>query len=121
MDIFAFPSHTDTFGNVVLEALASGVPTVVTASGGPKYLVTHGITGLVAADESSFLEHIVALARDRDLRRRMGVRAREFALCRYWDRIFEQVYDAYDYCLRANRAIVARQPARASKRSFASG
>jgi phosphatidylinositol alpha 1,6-mannosyltransferase len=121
MDIFAFPSHTDTFGNVVLEALASGVPTVVTASGGPKYLVTHGVTGLIAADEASFLRHVETLARDGDLRQRMGLRAREFALCRYWDRIFEQVYDAYDYCLRANRASAARQPARASKRSFASG
>ena len=50
MDIFAFPSHTDTFGNVILEALASGVPPVVTSSGGPKYLVRHGVTGFIAND-----------------------------------------------------------------------
>jgi glycosyltransferase involved in cell wall biosynthesis len=43
MDIFAFPSHTDTYGNVVLEALASGVPVIVTSDGGPKFLVTHRV------------------------------------------------------------------------------
>ena len=39
MDLFVFPSHTDTFGNVVLEALASGVPAIVTPDGGPRYIV----------------------------------------------------------------------------------
>lgn len=117
MDIFAFPSHTDTFGNVVLEAMASGVPSVVTSSGGPKYIVTHGVTGLVASDAGEFLRQVLMLARDGELRQRMKVRAREFALCRHWDRIFEQVYDAYEYCLRGHRATVFRQPARA--RSFA--
>src|SRR5262249_28243966 len=39
MDAFVFPSATDTFGNVVLEAMASGVPPVVSTSGGPKFLV----------------------------------------------------------------------------------
>jgi phosphatidylinositol alpha 1,6-mannosyltransferase len=111
MDIFAFPSHTDTYGNVVLEALASGVPAVVTADGGPKYLVTHGVTGLVSANSREFIENVVVLARDRNIIDRMRVRAREFALCRYWHRIFEQVYDAYEYCLRARRQFVLRRPA----------
>jgi len=44
MDLFVFPSHTDTFGNVVLEALASGVPAIVTHDGGPKSIVRDGIT-----------------------------------------------------------------------------
>ena len=109
-DIFAFPSQTDTFGNVVLESLASGVPAVVTPCGGPKYLVMDGVTGFVAADDSSFAEHVVRLARDRQLRERMGVRAREFAICRHWNRIFDQVYDAYEYCLRMKRSIPLRRP-----------
>ncbi len=45
MDLFVFPSHTDTFGNVVLEALASGVPAIVTPDGGPRYIVKDGETG----------------------------------------------------------------------------
>jgi len=103
MDIFAFPSHTDTYGNVVLEALASGVPAVVTSGGGPKYLVNDGVTGLISKDSQSFVENVVQLARDPEAIARMRVRARDFALCRYWHRIFEQVYDSYTYCLRMQR------------------
>ena len=105
MDIFAFPSQTDTYGNVVLESMASGVPVVVTAGGGPKYLVSHGVTGLVSTTPAEFIENVLRLARDPDLLERMRIRAREFALCRYWHRIFEQVYDTYDYCLRAGRRV----------------
>jgi glycosyltransferase involved in cell wall biosynthesis len=105
MDIFAFPSHTDTYGNVVLEALASGVPPVVTSSGGPKYLVADGVTGLVSATADAFAQNVLALALNSNLRKRMQIRAREFALCRYWHRIFEQVYDTYEYCLRAARPV----------------
>lgn len=109
-DIFAFPSHTDTFGNVVLEALSSGVPAVVTASGGPKFIVRDGVTGFVADDGETFLEQVVALAKDEELRERMRVRARDYALCRYWNRIFDGVYDAYEYCLRSKGSIALRPP-----------
>ncbi len=55
MDLFVFPSHTDTFGNVVLEALASGVPAIVTPDGGPCSIVRDGVTGRIAPDgEFSF-------------------------------------------------------------------
>ena len=49
LDLFLFPSRTDTFGNVVQEAMASGTPALVTHEGGPKYIVQSGITGYVAA------------------------------------------------------------------------
>ena len=48
MDLFVFRSRTDAFGNVVQEALAAGTPVVVTAQGGPKYLIESGVTGYVA-------------------------------------------------------------------------
>ena len=51
MDLFVFPSHTDTFGNVVLEALASGVPAIVTPDGGPKTIVRDGETGRIVPDD----------------------------------------------------------------------
>lgn len=95
MDIFLFPSHTDTFGNVVLEAMASGVPAVVTAGGGPKFLVRSGETGFVAADDAGFLRCVVELATDRGLREKMSAYARRHALDRSWDRVFEDVYSAY--------------------------
>ena len=118
MDIFAFPSHTDTFGNVVMEALASGVPVVVTSDGGPKYLVNQSVTGLISQDSRAFLDNVVQLARDPVALDRMRVRARDFAQCRYWHRIFEQVYDAYEYCLRARR-VPARRAAAAAKPTWA--
>jgi phosphatidylinositol alpha 1,6-mannosyltransferase len=117
MDIFAFPSHTDTYGNVVLEALASGVPAVVTSDGGPKYLVRQGVTGLISSDSQEFIQSVLELARDRGALERMRVRARDFALCRYWHRIFEQVYSAYEYCLRAGRQFAVRRSAAAVERT----
>ncbi|MBZ5606097.1 MAG: glycosyltransferase, partial [Acidobacteriia bacterium] len=108
MDIFAFPSHTDTFGNVVLEALSSGVPVVATASGGPKYLVVEGESGFIAHDDAAFSDRVVMLAANPDLRARMSIRARQFAQCRYWNRIFDQVYDAYEYCLRSRHSVRSR-------------
>ena len=54
MDAFVFPSETDTFGLAVLEALASGVPAVVTASGGPASTVEHGKSGYVAKSYDEF-------------------------------------------------------------------
>ena len=67
MDIFVFPSRTDTFGNVVLEALASGVPAVVTANSGGKFIVRSGETGFIAQTDSAFLRCVLELTRDRVL------------------------------------------------------
>ncbi len=95
MDIFVFPSQTDTFGNVILEAMASGVPAVVSADGGPKFLVNSGETGFVARDEAGFLESILRLANDPGLRHDMGNAARRHVLRQSWDQIFEDVYSVY--------------------------
>ena len=95
MDIFAFPSRTDTFGNVVQEALASGVPAVVTDSGGPRFIVRDGETGLVASSDREFCECVAALAGSEPLRRRMGAAARRQVEKQSWDRVFEEVYEGY--------------------------
>jgi len=94
MDVLVFPSHTDTFGNVVLEALSSGVPAVVTPDGGPKYIVRDRVTGFVAADEG-FATAIGSLVRDRARLDRMRKSAREYALGCSWDAVFERVYAGY--------------------------
>ena len=98
MDVLVFPSHTDTFGNVVLEALASGVPAVVTPDGGPKFIVRDGETGFVTEDDH-FAEMVAALVRDRVRLEEMRLRAREYALGCGWDAVFDRVYTGYETAL----------------------
>jgi glycosyltransferase involved in cell wall biosynthesis len=99
MDAFVFPSSTDTFGNVVLEAMASGVPPIVTDRGGPKFLFKHGGAGFVAKNEDEFTSAIMTLYRDGDRRLTMCRAARSTAERRSWDAVFEQVHQAYDLCV----------------------
>jgi glycosyltransferase involved in cell wall biosynthesis len=101
MDLFVFPSHTDTFGNVVLEALASGVPAVVTPDGGPRYIVKDGETGLIATDDG-FSEAVARLMLDRALYAQMRSAARLYALSASWDAVFEGVYSTYDEVLASH-------------------
>lgn len=101
MDLFVFPSETDTFGLAVLEALASGVPVVVTATGGPKYTVQHGQTGFVAGDFDEFVACTERFLTDRALAAAMGAAGRERALATSWDQIFEEMYKSYQRCFHA--------------------
>jgi phosphatidylinositol alpha 1,6-mannosyltransferase len=100
MDVLVFPSHTDTFGNVVLEALASGVPAVVTPDGGPKFIVQDGDTGFVTED-AQFASAVGKLIQDRVRLEGMRVRAREYALGCRWDSVFDRVYAGYESMLGA--------------------
>jgi phosphatidylinositol alpha 1,6-mannosyltransferase len=98
-DMLAFPSETDTFGLVVLEAFASGVPAVVTDRGGPQFTVRHGQSGYVARDFEEFVAYTAALMGQPELLSTMRVAARRQALETSWDRIFEGMYEAYERCL----------------------
>jgi glycosyltransferase involved in cell wall biosynthesis len=99
MDIFVFPSSTDTFGNVVLEALASGVPCVVTSSGGPKFIVHDGETGFVTSTERDFVAAVARMMMESDLRKRMSASARQVALGYSWAAVFDRVYAGYHSAL----------------------
>jgi phosphatidylinositol alpha 1,6-mannosyltransferase len=94
MDVFIFPSHTDTFGNVIQEAMASGIPAIVTSSGGPKFLVRHGETGYVA-EEPDFVHYVRFLMDDPVMLARLKRAARAEMVSRSWDRVFEKVYQTY--------------------------
>jgi phosphatidylinositol alpha 1,6-mannosyltransferase len=95
MDLFVFPSHTDTFGNVVLEALASGVPAIVTPDGGPCTIVREGKTGRIVND-ADFAAAVSSVLRDPGKLAQMRHAARAYALTAGWDSVFEGVYAGYE-------------------------
>ncbi len=107
MDVFVFPSHTDTFGNVVLEALASGVPAVVTPDGGPCTIVRDGQTGRIVPDEG-FAAAVAELLADPAKHAEMRLAARAYALTASWDSVFEGVYRGYEPILAGRAAERAR-------------
>ena len=98
MDLFVFPSHTDTFGNVVLEALASGVPAIVTPDGGPPTIIRDRETGRIVPDEG-FSAAVAEVLRNPAQHAAMRAAARPYALTMSWDAVFEGVYAAYDSVL----------------------
>jgi phosphatidylinositol alpha 1,6-mannosyltransferase len=95
MDLFAFPSETDTYGNVISEALASGTPVVVTSKGGPKYQVQSGITGFVAADEKDFLARVKFLMTNSEQHVRFREACRAWADGRSWNCVLDDLLEAY--------------------------
>ncbi len=95
MDLFLFPSRTDTFGNVIQEALVSGVPAAVFAEGGPKFLVEPGENGIRAETDAEFVEQIVRLVNDRGSLAALRAKVLASKLNRTWDGVFEDVYAAY--------------------------
>jgi len=102
MDVFVFPSRTDTFGLVLLEAMASGVPVVVSPETGARVGVRHGVTGFHAPDLDSFTESVGQLMNSEILRQRIGAAARVFACSKAWDGVFEQLYRTYEWGLEAD-------------------
>jgi glycosyltransferase involved in cell wall biosynthesis len=97
-DIFVFPSTTDTFGNVILEAQACGMPVIVSDSGGPKELVEDRRNGLItrSRDVDDFMRAIRSLATDSALRERMGTAARKSVVDRSWPNAFRKFWDTTD-------------------------
>lgn len=96
-DLFVFPSATDTFGQVVLEAQASGLPAIVTDQGGPAELVGDEENGLVvpAGDATRLAQAICRLAAAPGLRTRLARKGRALARHHTWDASFEQLIGGY--------------------------
>ena len=98
-DVFVFPSTTDTFGNVVIEAQASGIPVVVSDSGGPKELVENNANGFITKshDLEDFTRAVRNLIVDADLRKQMGQRARQSVIDRTWPSAFRKFWGATEF------------------------
>ena len=104
-DIFFFPSESETFGNVTLEAMASGLPAVNAIASGSNSLIAEGETGFLvsARDEAGLAAKIEMLVKDEALRQRMGEAARQRALTFSWDAILSGLVESYRAVLRKAR------------------
>jgi phosphatidylinositol alpha 1,6-mannosyltransferase len=117
-DVFCFPSTTDTFGQVLLEAAASGLPVVAAATPGARELVRDGSTGLLFApdDAGALARALGSLVADEARRRSYGAAARAAARGRTWQRSYDELRSAYRRALgpaapSPRRALVQLKPA----------
>lgn len=92
-DLFLFPSLTETYGNVVAEALASGLPVVAYRDAAAQELIEHRVQGWLAepGDEAAFIAGAVALADAPELRARQRLAARERVASLAWQAIVERL------------------------------
>jgi glycosyltransferase involved in cell wall biosynthesis len=113
-DIFLFGSVTDTFGQVILEAQASGLPVVAVGSGGPLELIEDGVSGLLRPpDRDALASAVLELAERPKLRRQLADGGRVAVAGRSWDRALEQLADGYARALAGTSATVEREPSAA--------
>lgn len=114
-DVFLFCSTTDTYGQVVLEAGASGVPVVAVAEGGPASLIENRHTGLLCqADADHLAGAVLQLSASPLLRRHLGASAARAARERSWERALEQLAAGYGRALGATHPETGQGFARAA-------
>lgn len=102
-DLFLFPSATETFGNVTLEAMASGLPVVCADAAGSRSLVRHEVTGFLCPpnETARFVAAAGRLAADAALRAEMGAAARRDASGYSWPAVLSRMVDYYRGVLAA--------------------
>ena len=105
-DVFFFPSDTETFGNVTLEAMASGLPTVCADATGSNGLVRHGENGFLApaGNVHSFADYLTRLALDKELRTQMGSASVQISKEFDWDTVLARIAGYYNEILNPGYA-----------------
>lgn len=104
-DIFFNPSVTETFGNVTLEAMASGLPSVCAAASGSRSLIDHDATGILVADAKDahgFAQALQRLASDPAQRMRMASNARAKSASYEWETILDHLIADYQEIVRGD-------------------
>lgn len=103
------PSHSETYGLVALEAAASGIPVVATASGGLVEAVKDGVTGLLvdSRDPAAWTDAVRSLLEDDSLSARLGAAGRRHALSLTWAQTAAATADVYTRLVRAETGIVS--------------
>lgn len=96
-DIFTFPSHTETFGNVLLEAMASGLPVISPRTGGALESLHEDKNGLGfdPGDMHGFANSMQRLVENQTYRLKLAQGARKYAEQQSWDNIFSRLVDEY--------------------------
>jgi len=104
-DVFLFPSDTEAFGNVTLEALSSGVPAVVSDAVGSSSIVIDGESGYLTTpkDIDAFVNNIYKLCEDGNMRKQMSVNARKRATTFEWDAIMNGLLNDYYSVLKSKQ------------------
>lgn len=104
-DLFVSPFQTETFEDVVLESLASGTPVIGADSAGIQTVVTHGENGYLCETNSTeeFSNYISLCLEHPDLRKKLGLQARRYALTQTWDRVFDRLLTYYTILLEKEK------------------
>lgn len=112
-DIFTFPSSSETYGNVILEAMASGLPVICPYSGGLKENIIDSYNGLIFETGSSenMAYKIIELINDNNLRYRLRENARSYTITKSWNNIYSDLFSKYrlvvEYVTRTSKKIPA--------------
>ncbi len=104
-DVFLFPSETETFGNVTLEAMSSGLPCVVADATGSRSLVESGVNGFLAPprDTEAFADCVGKIVDDASLWKKMAEAARQKAVAYSWENVNGKLLDNYREALEESR------------------